>query len=286
MESDKTAAKVINKNDIQNVPTVSESLDQAKASNGKQKNKSITVPDTTNTTAVEEASKKKQKSLWVIPRQSTLNTIWWFYTWPIRFLLTMTIPSPKTYRNLYPLTFVLCIIFIGLNSFMVFWMVAIIGYTFGIPDAVMGLTLLAWGGCLPEGISTVIIVRKGKQTVTYYGNSEIIRFTFTGRGGMGVSNSLGSNSLAILMSLGLPWFIRTMADGAGYTGASITIYSYGIEFTIISLLLAVACLFTVLSFAKYRLKKTVGIFLICVYLVFMTLAILIEMDIILPSGNC
>lgn len=87
------------------------------------------------------------------------------------------------------------------------------------------------------------------------------------------------------MALGVPWFVRTMVDGAGSTGASIIIQSYGIEFTIITLLLAVALLFLVFSFTKFRLKKIVGLFLFSIYAVLITFAILVEMDILFPSGN-
>lgn len=107
----------------------------------------------------------------------------------------------------------------------------------------------------------------------------------TGRGGIGVSQSMGANSLAILMALGVPWFVRTMVDGASSTDASVNIYSYGIEFTIITLLLAVALLFVVFACTKYRLKKIVGVILFAIYLVLITFAILVEMDILFPSGN-
>lgn len=109
----------------------------------------------------DETVAKRPKSLWRISRDSKFKTFWWFYTWPIRFLLTFTIPNPKTMRAWYPLTFVLCILFIGLNSFMIYWMVAIIGYTFGIPETIMGMTLIAWGGCMPEAIISVIMIRQG-----------------------------------------------------------------------------------------------------------------------------
>lgn len=71
---------------------------------------------------------KVRKSLWHLPATRTIpKVIWWFYTWPIKFLLTMTIPNPKTYRRLYPLTFLLCIIWIGSNAYLVVWMVTVIG---------------------------------------------------------------------------------------------------------------------------------------------------------------
>lgn len=68
------------------------------------------------------------KSLWQFPTNSTAaKTFWWLYTWPIQFVLTMTIPNPQTYRRLYPLTFLMCILWIGTNAYMVVWMVTVIG---------------------------------------------------------------------------------------------------------------------------------------------------------------
>lgn len=112
-------------------------------------------------TSVVDTPKKAQKSLWTIPRTSTFGIIWWLYTWPIRVLTTCLIPSPKTIRRLYPLSFVMCIVFIGVNSYLIFWMIVVIGDTFGIPEVVMGLTILCWGSCLPEAIACIIIIRKG-----------------------------------------------------------------------------------------------------------------------------
>lgn len=70
---------------------------------------------------------KEDKSLWNCPMTGRLKTLWWIYTWPIKFLLTLTIPNPKTYRRCYPLTFVISIIWIGLNSYMIVWMMTVIG---------------------------------------------------------------------------------------------------------------------------------------------------------------
>lgn len=117
------------------------------------------IPDIEDTAAT-----KRPKSLWRINTDSKFKTFWWFYTWPIRCILTFTVPNPKRMRAWYPLTFVLCIVYIGLNSFMIYWMVAIIGYTFGIPETIMGMTLIAWGGCMPEAIISVIMIRQGGYT--------------------------------------------------------------------------------------------------------------------------
>lgn len=87
------------------------------------------------------------------------------------------------------------------------------------------------------------------------------------------------------MSLGVPWFVKTMIGGASTTDAHIEIQSYGIEFTIIFLILAVLALYLILTWSRYRLRKVVGITLSSVYAVFIALAILAELDILFPSGN-
>lgn len=145
-------------------------------------------------------------------------------------------------------------------------MVVIVGDVFNIPEPVMGLTFLAFGGCMPEAISAVIVARKGS-------------------GQMGVSNALGANSLAVLFSLGLPWFIRTMTDGAGFNDAQIQIYSHGIEFTIMGLLLAVATLYLSITVAGYKLRKKVGGVLAIGYVVLATFAILVELDVLFEATD-
>lgn len=67
-------------------------------------------------------------SLWIIPEEeSRIRKLFWFYSWPIRFILTCTIPNPRTYRSLYWLTFIICIIYIGLITYFIFWMMVVIG---------------------------------------------------------------------------------------------------------------------------------------------------------------
>lgn len=128
----------------------------------------------------------------------------------------------------------------------------------------MGLTFLAAGGCMPEGISSVIQIRKGK-------------------GGIGVSNSLGANSLAILMSLGIPWLIKNILNRNVPGKQSILLNSLSTEYNILILLIAVITLYVVLTLAKYRLKRSVGLSLISAYTVFITLGVLLEMNVFFPD---
>lgn len=100
---------------------------------------------------------------------------------------------------------------------------------------------------------------------------------FLGDGALGISNSLGSSSLNILFSLGFPWFLRTMVDfGKGQTPL-INIYNNGMEFTIMILLLAILSLYLIISCSGYRLTRLIGATLLCVYVIFVTIGILMNM---------
>lgn len=103
---------------------------------------------------------------------------------------------------------------------------------------------------------------------------------------MGVSNALGANSLAILFALGLPWLIRTLTLVAqGADDPVVHINSAGIDFVVGSLLLAAACLWLTLLAGGFRLRRAVGVVLACLYLVFVTVAVLVEMGILLNTGD-
>lgn len=107
----------------------------------------------------------------------------------------------------------------------------------------------------------------------------------TGEGGMGVSNALGANSLAILFALGVPWLIRTLiALVQGEDEAFIRINSSGIEFVIGSLLVAVVCLWITLYIGKFIMKKSLGVIFTILYLMFITFAILVETGVIISPA--
>lgn len=58
----------------------------------------------------------------------------------------------------------MCVIWIAISSYLVSWMVTVLGDAIGIPDSVMGITFLAAGGNMPELVSIVILSRQSKYT--------------------------------------------------------------------------------------------------------------------------
>ncbi|ODM96875.1 Sodium/potassium/calcium exchanger 4 [Orchesella cincta] len=69
----------------------------------------------------------------------------WIVSWPARFVLGFTVPDcrEEKQRRLFPITFLMCIVWIALLSYVVSWLMTVIGHTLSIPDSVMGLTFIA-----------------------------------------------------------------------------------------------------------------------------------------------
>ncbi|XP_055598407.1 sodium/potassium/calcium exchanger 3 isoform X2 [Uranotaenia lowii] len=197
--------------------------------------------------------------------QSKFRQFSWFLTWPIYLLFVFTIPNCEKprFKNWFPLTFIMCIVWIGSLSYVVAWMITIIGDTLKIPDSVMGITFLAAGTSVPEAVSSVIVAKQG-------------------HGSMGISNSIGSNTFDILLCLGLPWFFKAafspIEDGHHWVG----INSAGLEYSAISLLSTLLMLYVAFSMNKFKLDRRVGNACLIMYAVFLILASLIELNVFFP----
>ena len=84
--------------------------------------------------------------------------------------------------------------------------VAVIGFTLGIPDSIMGITFLAAGTSVPDAMASVMVARQGQ-------------------GDMAISNTIGSNVFDICIGLALPWFIQTAFVNSGSSvGAKLLFY--------------------------------------------------------------
>lgn len=204
-----------------------------------------------------------QHSLWKWPsKKGKFTKFTWIITWPIYFVFLFTIPDCEKprFKKWFPLTFMMCIIWIGSLSYVVAWMITIIGDTLKIPDSVMGITFLAAGTSVPEAVSSVIVAKQG-------------------HGSMGISNSIGSNTFDILLCLGLPWFIKATFMPTIPGKLWVGINSAGIEYNAISLLSTLLMLYIAFSLNKFKLDKRVGRACLLMYAAFLILASLIELNV-------
>lgn len=76
--------------------------------------------------------KKMKDAIWNMPTDNAFKQFWWIYTWPIRVMLMFTVPNPKMHRRVYPLTFVMCVLWIGVISFVIVELLDAIGMRIGI----------------------------------------------------------------------------------------------------------------------------------------------------------
>ncbi|XP_034239088.1 sodium/potassium/calcium exchanger 4-like, partial [Thrips palmi] len=179
-------------------------------------------------------------------------------TWPVRTAISLTIMDTKKphLRRFYLLNFVLCVVWIALAAYVVSWMLAVIGNTLEISDAVMGITLLAAGGSTPEAVSAIIMSRKGV-------------------GSVGIANGLGANTLNMLMNLGMPWLVRSLV----FPGLPWTVLSEGLPYDLVTLVSAVVVLNLVLLASRYRLCRMQGVATFIVYFLFIVVLVLIELNV-------
>ncbi|XP_022664160.1 sodium/potassium/calcium exchanger 5-like isoform X2 [Varroa destructor] len=192
------------------------------------------------------------------PRNHFLKIFWLFYL-PFTMLFHLTIPNcqRKKCRKWFLATFIMSTFYITLASYLLVWMITIIGFTLSISDTVMGLTFLSIGVTLPDIVSSLLVVRKGF-------------------GDMAVCNALGSNIFEILVGLGLPWLIKTAVIEPGIP---ILVESKGMMYSTISLLLTLFFLIALTHWNRWRMSRLYGAILMTWYIAFLILSTLYELGI-------
>ncbi|XP_037393877.1 sodium/potassium/calcium exchanger 4 [Pygocentrus nattereri] len=193
-----------------------------------------------------------------IPR-GCMNKTKWLISWPLLLLLFFTIPNcaKPRWEKYFMFSFLLSTVWIAIFSYFMVWMVTIIGYTLGIPDVIMGITFLAAGTSVPDCIASLIVARQGL-------------------GDMAVSNTIGSNVFDILVGLGVPWALQTMAINYG---SVVMINSRGLVYSVVLLLGSVALTILGIHINKWKLDFKLGVYVLILYAVFLCFSIMIEYNV-------
>ncbi|XP_042631621.1 sodium/potassium/calcium exchanger 5 [Cyprinus carpio] len=200
----------------------------------------------------------EQKSVFTMPEHD-LKRILWVLSLPVIVLLFLTVPDCRRrfWRKCYMITFLMSAVWISGFTYVLVWMVTVVGETLGIPDTVMGMTLLAAGTSIPDTVVSVMVAREGKAD-------------------MAMSNIVGSNVFDMLC-LGLPWFIKTVFVD---TGSPVEVNSSGLVFMSCTLLLSIVFLFVAVHINGWKLDWKLGLVSLVCYVLFATLSILYELGII------
>ena len=138
-------------------------------------------------------------------------------------------------------------------SYVLVWMVSLVGYTYNIPECVLGMTFLAAGSSLPDAIASLVVAKLG-------------------RGDMAVSNCIGSNVFDMLC-LGITWLIKTTVITPN---TAVYIQSENIFFTSGILIASILCTILLIVLNKWKLDEKLGVIFLVMYLLFLGIATFIE----------
>ncbi|KAJ8410316.1 hypothetical protein AAFF_G00202970 [Aldrovandia affinis] len=205
-----------------------------------------------------EEEESEQSSPFTLPG-TCMNKVKWLISWPILLLLFFTVPNcaKPRWEKFFMVAFILSTVWIAVFSYLMVWMVTIVGYTLGIPDVIMGITFLAAGTSVPDCIASLIVARQGL-------------------GDMAVSNTIGSNVFDILVGLGMPWAIQTIAVSYG---SEVQINSRGLIFSVVLLLGSVALTVGGIHLNNWKLDFKLGVYVLVLYAVFLCFSIMIEYNV-------
>jgi len=175
------------------------------------------------------------------------NLAWyWWWTVPIDRFFAMIIPDLGRKPHLYPVVFTLSIVMISLLSWVLVESGVVLALELGVPESMIGLTVLAVGTSVPDLLASLIVARQGK-------------------GDMAVSNAVGSNIFDILVGLGVVWMVIIL-----YNGEPLPINTAEISSSVSLLLSSVAALLVIFLLMRWRIGPPVGMLLVSLYGLYIT----------------
>ena len=159
---------------------------------------------------------------------------------PIEFILEKIF----VFKGNYIYEFFVSIALIGFFSWVLVESAIGVADILEIPEAFVAITVLAIGTSVPDLMSSVIV---GRQN----------------RGGMAVSNAIGSNVFDILIGLGIPFILLII-----FNGGKVAIDTAGLIPSTVLLLFSVVLMFFLLIINKWNIGKKMGGTLVLLYLAY------------------
>ncbi|XP_023211898.1 mitochondrial sodium/calcium exchanger protein-like isoform X2 [Centruroides sculpturatus] len=164
---------------------------------------------------------------------------------------------PKYYAIFSYLGFAVSVTWIYCIAKEIVSLLKALGIVFGLSDAILGLTVLAWGNSIGDFISNTSVAKQGYPR-------------------MGISACYGGPLLNLLLGVGIPYTISIVRGG----------HPIELKYTsLVSLLYGTLCFSLVLTMLtmtalKFQVKRWYGFILITIYVIFLVAAILLESKIV------
>ncbi len=160
---------------------------------------------------------------------------------PADRLMEHIMPDKKHYHWI----FLISVVLIATLSWILVDAAVAISEILNIPEAIIGLTVLAIGTSIPDLFSSLIVARQGRTN-------------------MAVSNAIGSNIFDILIGLGVPFIVYMLINGG-----TIAAGNGSLTYSVILLNGSVILLLALLLLSRWFLGKRIGWFLILLYTVYL-----------------
>jgi len=165
---------------------------------------------------------------------------WRKFTFIFDVIVEKTFPVAEKFY----LVFAISIVWIIALSWVLVESAVATAHILGIPEVIIGLTILAAGTSIPDLVSSLIVAKQGRSD-------------------MAVTNAVGSNIFDILFGLGFPWIIYI-----AFFQQNIVVDNESLYSSIVLLFATVVTIAFLFLMQKWKLGRRSGLFLIALYVAY------------------
>lgn len=108
--------------------------------------------------------------------------------------------------------------------------------------------------------------------------------TFTGEGSMSISSALGSNTMDILLCLGLPWFVKCTLP-MSMNGGPVTLQTDTLFFNCMCMIASVVILNVAAAISGYKMHKPFGVMCLVAQMVVIAALIINGLNVARDDGT-
>ncbi|KAF6215171.1 hypothetical protein GE061_009922 [Apolygus lucorum] len=209
-----------------------------------------------------ESGTPHEESTWCSKLYHYWNMITDVSCWPFHNFLRLVMPPHESFPYL---VIFLGMVYIGIITYVVCWMITTLGYKLSIPNSLLGLTVLSVGLGYPDLISSLKVAKEGTASAA-------------------LSNALGANTFNILICLGLPWFIKAVSL-PDEDGGELFLDLDGVTYSINIMFAALLMFYSVLIATRFIFNAKVGCICIAIYMFFVITMSLLEFNVFFPVNK-
>lgn len=147
--------------------------------------------------------------------------------------------------------------YIGGFTYILAWMLTVIGHTLRIPDPVMAVSFLAFASSIPDLYCSISVFRQG------FGN-------------MALATGLGCNLIDLLIDLGLPWIVQASFLSDEH---SVETDSNSFGFSGIYVLISAVLLYLAIAVNRFRIDRKLCAIALLFYAGFIAVAVILELNV-------